>query len=34
MSEFLCCDGFAAVNLGVFACWKGAGLPIVPFKGE
>lgn len=32
MAEFLCCDGFQAENLGGFSCWKGAGLPVKPFK--
>jgi len=31
MCEFLCCDGFQAVNLGGFCDWKGAGLPVKPF---
>jgi rhodanese-related sulfurtransferase len=31
MCEFLCCDGFQAVNLGGFGEWVGAGLPVKPF---
>jgi rhodanese-related sulfurtransferase len=32
MSEFLCCDGFQAVNLGSFGSWRDAGLPVKPFN--
>ncbi len=32
MAEFLCCDGYQAVNLGGFCEWKCAGLPVKPFK--
>lgn len=34
MCEFLCCDGFQAVNLGGFSDWKNAGLPVKPFAGR
>lgn len=33
MAQFLCCDGVQAVNIGGFCDWKGAGLPVKPFKG-
>lgn len=32
MGEFLAADGFRTENLGGFADWKGAGLPVAPFK--
>lgn len=32
VAEFLCCDGYQTVNLGGFAAWKSAGLPVKPFK--
>lgn len=32
VAEFLACDGFQTVNLGGFAAWKSAGLPVMPFK--
>lgn len=34
MCEFLCCDGYQAVNLGAFHDWKSAGLPVTPFTGR
>ncbi len=33
MAEFLSGDGFQAVNLGGLCHWKGAGLPVKPFRG-
>jgi len=32
VAEFLCCDGYQAVNVGGFADWKSAGLPVKAFK--
>lgn len=32
VAEFLCCDGYQTVNLGGFAAWKSAGLPVKPFN--
>jgi rhodanese-related sulfurtransferase len=32
MTEFLCCEGLQAVNLGGFSDWKNAGLPVKACK--
>ena len=32
--EFLACEGLKTVNLGGFAEWKSAGLPVRPFAGK
>ncbi len=31
VSEFLCCEGFCAVNVGGFASWAAAGIPVKKF---
>lgn len=31
VAEFLCCDEFQAENVGGFATWKAAGIPVKPF---
>jgi len=33
VADCLACEGFNTVNIGGFCEWKGAGLPVVPFKG-
>lgn len=32
MAEFLACEGINAVNIGGFAAWKSAGLPVKAYK--